>query len=107
MSGLASRLKHQVILQEPQETSDGAGGAQLAWDDVATIWAEIAPLRGGEVLIAGRLQSNVTHRIAIRYREDVTAKMRLLYGARAFYIQAVLNPEEANATLELFAEEGV
>ncbi len=102
-------LRKQMTLQAEQQTSDGAGGYALAWVDVATVWADIAPVGGNEYLAAGRLEAQVTHKITLRWRPDITpnASMRLTYGARLFNIRAVLNPGEANRWLSILAQEGV
>ena len=49
----------------------------------------------------------MTHRVKIRYRAGVTAKMRLTFGARVFNIRGVINAGERDRTLELLCEEGV
>ena len=105
---LASRLRSRITLQQQVQTADGAGGFARSWSDVATIWAEILPLNGRELLQAQQLQSSVTHKITIRYRTGVIAAQRFLCeSTRAFNIRAVRNVEERDELLEIFAEEGV
>lgn len=106
---LASRLKQRIIIQQPIETADGVGGTTRSWNDVATVWAELVPLRSGrgEALVNRQLEATVTHRVTIRYRADVTTAMRINYGGRVFNIRSVTNIGEANVTLEMLAEEGV
>jgi len=109
----ASRLRHRLTLQQEVQTSDGAGGYSKSWENVVEVWAEILPLASGgahlgrEILMAGEIQSEVTHRVLLRYREGVTAAMRLLYGERIFNIRFVANPEENNDVLSLLVHEGV
>ncbi len=100
-------LRKRVTLQAESRTDDGAGGYALSWTDVATVWAEIAPLGGREAFAAHRLEARVTHRVRLRYREGITADMRLVMGSRVFNIRAVLNEGERNRWLDLLAEEGV
>lgn len=104
----ASRLRARVILQQPVHTPDGAGGVTRSWENVATLWAEIQPLRGQEVQEAGRLQGSTTHKVTIRYRSGVTAAQRFLYeSTRVFNIRSVMNLAERDEFLELLVEEGV
>lgn len=107
----SGRLKSRVTLQQPVLTPDGGGGYERAWEDVADVWAEIAPFEARttqmETLQDMRLQSRLTHRITLRYRAGVTADQRILYGERVFNIRAVINPLEADAFLVVLAEEGV
>lgn len=103
---VSAMLRRQVTLQSPAETTDGTGGFTLSWTNVATVWAAIEPLSGRERMIARKLQSSVTHRITIRYRTGVTARMRVQSGSRVFNIRHVINLEERDELLELLAEEG-
>lgn len=107
---LASRLRQRITFQEPVETPDGAGGYTRSFSDVATVWAEMlpyAPSLGGERLQGRQLQEQVTHRVLIRYRADITTAMRIYYAGRYFNIRSVINVNEANVLLHLLAEEGV
>jgi SPP1 family predicted phage head-tail adaptor len=99
-----------VAIQAPNPGSDGGGGRGDPWASptaVATLRARIEPLKGGEKLRAMQLQDSVSHRITIRHRADVTARMRVVFGARVFNIRAVIDPGERRRWLELLCEEGV
>ncbi len=107
-----SRLRHRLTLQQRVETPDGAGGFSSGWQDVADLWAEISPVNaksiyGFEKLFAGKIQSEISHKIIIRYRSGISTSMRLLFDNRAFNIRAIKNPDERNETLELLVDEGV
>lgn len=112
MKNTCSRLRHRLTLQEEVQTPDGFGGYARTWQDVADVWAEIISLAGTiksagrEILFAGQLQAEVSHRILLRYRDDVAAGMRLVFENRAFNIQSVVNTDEKNETLELLVQEG-
>ena len=100
-------LRRQVTIQAEAPSADAGGGYALAWISVATVWASITPLSGTERFNDAGLQSQVSHRVRIRYLADVTADMRILYGTRLFNIHAVLNTDESNRWLDLLVEEGV
>ncbi len=106
---LASRLKQRITIEQPTENADGAGGTTKSWSTLATVWAEVLPLRSGrvEALVNRQLTAEITHRIVMRYRDDVTAAMRVSYGGRLFNIRRVTHVGEAKVTLELLAQEGV
>ena len=102
-----SRFRHRVTLQSESLVADGGGGGGApVWSDQATIWADIQPISGREILHSQMLQVRVTHRIITRYRAGVTTAMRLAKGARLFNIRAVINMEERNRYLEIMCEEG-
>jgi len=102
----ASRLRHRLTLQQEIQTADGAGGYARSWQNIADLWAEINPISGKEIAFAGQLQTQISHKITIRYRAGITAGMRLLYDARAFNIRAILNGKENDEILEIWADEG-
>jgi len=83
----AGRLRHRVKIQYPAETQDPETGAiNVVWTDLATVWAAIEPLSARDFVAAEAEQSKVTARIVIRYRADITAKMRIYYPAKkGFY----------------------
>lgn len=102
----SSRLRHRLMLQEEVMTPDEGGGYIRSWDDVANIWAEIVPLNGRERLFAGKLQAEVTHRVTIRYTNNISTSNRLIFESRVFNIRAVMNSMEIKDVLELLVEEG-
>mgnify|MGYP002784852241 CR=1 FL=1 len=104
---VATRLRHRLTLQEPVHTPDSGGGYVSSWNDVAQLWAEILPVSGRERLFAGKVQAQVTHRILVRYRSDISTSHRLAFESRVFNIRSVMNERECNETLEILVEEGV
>ena len=78
----------------------GAGGAAL----------KFAQYPGREVLAAQAIQSQVSHRITVRYRSEfaslvAVARMRVTYKGRIFNISTCMNMDERNRTIELMAAE--
>jgi len=75
------RLRHRVTIQTPVETQNTYGEAETRWQNLATaVWADIEPLRGREYFAAKQINAEVEARIKIRYRNDMTAKMKLVHG---------------------------
>lgn len=102
----SSRLKHQLILEAAAGTPDGLGGHLYTWNEVATLWSEIIPIGGRESAFASQLTTNTRFRIVVRYRGDITPKMRLRDASdeRIFNIRSVINVEEENQLVEILAE---
>jgi SPP1 family predicted phage head-tail adaptor len=103
----SSRLRQRLTLQQEAQAPDTAGGYTRSWQNVADLWAEITPVTGREKLFADQMQSQISHKIALRYRAGVSAGQRLVFETRAFNIRYVFNVGENNEMLELLAEEGV
>jgi SPP1 family predicted phage head-tail adaptor len=102
----AGKLRHSIVIQKFIGNKTPAGGWLNDWNDYATVKAYIKPISGNERLYAMRLESSVTHKIYIRYRNDVNASNRINYKNRLFNIKYVINIEEMNRWLELDCEEG-
>ena len=105
MASGASAYRHRVTLQQAARTPDGMGGFAEAWQGIATVWAEVQPLTGKAYLAAQQVQSSVSHRVRIRYRDGVTPDMRVMFGTRHFAIDAVLCPDERKRELHLMCVE--
>lgn len=87
----AGQLDTPITIQKRTGGTD-AWGAPLpeAWEDYATVWANVRHLSGTESIKAGADVSVVQASIRIRWRQDITAGMRVVHGAQTFDIEAVL-----------------
>jgi len=103
----AGKLRHRATIQQLVNTDDGAGGSIETWQDIATVWAAIEPLRGNERYTAQQVQSTLTHKVTIRYREGIKPQMRLTYKGRIFDIVSAIDIKELHQWLELLCSEVV
>ena len=99
------RLNQRVTLLQPVLTQDAAGQAVTSWQSVATVWAEVVPLRSAERFAAAAVQQENTLKVRIRLRTDVNATWRLEYQGRGHDITGVLPLGAAHQ--ELWALEGI
>ncbi len=99
----ARRLR--VELQEPGETADDIGGVTRTFEPRVTLWARLQPGAGTERADAQRAESAATHQLTIRWRNDVTAAMRFVSGARVFNVLAVADPDGRRRDLVCRVEE--
>jgi SPP1 family predicted phage head-tail adaptor len=107
MSLEAGKLRHRVLIQQDAgNTTDEHGQPIQVWQDVATRWAAVEPLQGREVWQAQQARPEVTHRITLRAGGlTLTTKMRVIFEARTFEIQSVIDRGERGAELELICKE--
>ena len=64
-------LKDQWIIQRPVE-SNHRGEMTTTATTVATVWCKVEPLTGREYDRAASVQGEITHRVWMRYRSDLT-----------------------------------
>lgn len=103
----ASQLRHKVALQAQETTRSEFGDVITEWVDQASVWAHVAPQSGREYFAAQQVQSEVSTRITIRYRDDVDATCRIKYRGKTYNIEAVL-PDDGSGRdhLTLMCAEG-
>jgi SPP1 family predicted phage head-tail adaptor len=89
-----SDLRHRLTLAELSRVTDDGGGFTESWVEVATIFADLRPIRGSERVEADRLTGNVTHDVVLRYRPGVVPAMRFREDTRIFQIVAVIDVEK-------------
>jgi SPP1 family predicted phage head-tail adaptor len=104
----AGRLRRRVTIEARVAAQSTIGQPNGAWTSQFSAWAAIEPLSGRELIAAAAAQSEVTHRVTLRYREGkaVTSAMRVNYGGRLFNIHAVRIPEEDKRAWILDCTEG-
>ena len=101
----SGELRHRIELLASTSTPDGMGGSTSGWSIFATVWSKIVPLRGRAFMEAKAAQSEVSHRIEMRFMDGITAAMKVRYEGRIFSIDAVLNIGERNRELHLMCVE--
>jgi SPP1 family predicted phage head-tail adaptor len=102
MAGLdidAGRLTARLVLEAPVATDDGQGGAEVAFTEVARVWALVEPKVFGEEIKGPGLVSEVTHQVTLRARGDLRPGQRLRKGARQFEILALRDLDETGRFL--------
>jgi SPP1 family predicted phage head-tail adaptor len=87
------QLRSAMALDEAFETPDGCGGFTTSWAEIATIWAAIEPASSRTESFGGRLVEEATHRITMRFRNDVRQGQRLRKMDKVYRIQLVSDPD--------------
>jgi SPP1 family predicted phage head-tail adaptor len=102
------RLDQRVTIQSEVRVSDGAGGHNLTWRDDMTVWAEVVPVSGHEMVASGQIQDRAMYQIIMRNRRDIdmTAAHRLIWLNRLLNIKAMPEAGPRAAYREILAESG-
>ena len=107
MSVRPIKYRHPVTIQEKTSVSDGMGGKRETWNAIAngSDRAAIWPYSAKKRIEANFNELEVTHRVVMRYRSDLTDKMRLLFGTRILQIEEMIDPDERNKEWDLLCVE--
>ena len=84
-------MRHRVHIQRRTTSQDDFGGFDQNWQTEAERWGELSPLSGREFWNAQQVQSNVTHRVRLRYFEGLSTQHRLRIDDRDFEVSSVVN----------------
>jgi SPP1 family predicted phage head-tail adaptor len=103
----AGKLKHRMTIQTPGQIRDPAGQPSTGWIDFDTVWADVRYLNGRQFLASSAEKNAATVSIRVRWRTDLNAAMRVVYGATVFDIVAVLPDEEDQDHVDLACTTGV
>ena len=98
-------MRLRLAIERPDDVPDDSGGVTRGWQAAGACWGALTPLSGTERLMADRLESALTHRIEIRWREGVAAGQRLRAGSRVFAIKALTDPDGSRRRLVGLVEE--
>jgi len=105
----AGDLRHRVELQRFTETQDPVTGEIVrGFAKVTNLWAHVVPSSVREFIAAQAENSEVTGRITLRYRSDITNKDRIIYREKIYDILGVLpDPKSGKEYITLAIKEGV
>jgi SPP1 family predicted phage head-tail adaptor len=109
----AGKLRHKITFQQLTVANDTWGHSTETWTDEVTTYASIWPLQGAERMEGMKLDNENTHKIRIRFNNDVHPKMRIKYydyrqqSLRYFNIAVILNFEERNIYQDIKSSEEI
>lgn len=105
----SGKLRTRADVQNRTTARDGYGDALETWGTAATVWAEVVSLSGRELWAAQQAQADVTTRVRIRYRSDVTVspRTRIRIGTRVLNVQAAIDVDGRKRLLDLLCVEEV
>ncbi|WP_426196175.1 phage head closure protein [Massilia sp. DWR3-1-1] len=91
-------LTRLVLIQRRGDIKDETGAVAEGWANVVTagngkVWARVKDQTGRQYMAARAEQNAVMTEIAIRKRAGIEARMRVLYGARIYDVEAVLDTD--------------
>jgi SPP1 family predicted phage head-tail adaptor len=98
-------LNRRLTLEAPVVSADGAGGVVREFETVGTLWAEVTPVSAARAIEAERAGARITHRIGIRFADDITTRHRFRDGERVFRIVSLRDRDGRKRFLAIEAEE--
>jgi len=84
------RLRERVTIQQASETRNAMGEVVQSWVTFAERWASVDGLSSREFLLQGQQQSEISHRVRLRYVPGMRNTMRFLWRGRVLEITSLL-----------------
>lgn len=84
------RLRERITIQNASETRNAMGETTQAWGTFAERWASVQGISSREFLLSGQQQTEITHRVRLRYVDGLTSTMRVLWRGRVLEIASLL-----------------
>lgn len=104
----AGRYRTPVFLLEPRRLETVGGQAELQFEPAGEDFAEITMQNLVERFFAGRYEGMATHKIRMRYREDIQGGWLITSGTRRFRVLAALPSDQRRQEIIcLVQEEGL
>jgi SPP1 family predicted phage head-tail adaptor len=98
-------FRHSITFQKKSGEQNDYGEVINQWEDVTTTRASIYPISGKEFFSAEKINSEVTHKVNLRYLPNITTDMRVKFRERSFHIESAINFQEKNSILQLLCKE--
>jgi SPP1 family predicted phage head-tail adaptor len=98
-------LNRKILIQQPINTPDGAGGQTTTWTTIFTVFAAIAPSHGSEAYFAMQLYPHAQYMITIRWRYGVLPGYRVVANTHTMRIRSMTDPMMAHVFIQMLCEE--
>jgi len=97
-SPCAGDMNQIIWLQKATITQDTESGAPtMAWTNVTQMWAEVMPFAGRERIEAQQVTPELSHKIRVRYQDNVMAERRLLLPQNSDILGAAISNASVTA----------
>lgn len=98
-------FRHVLTFQKRTETQNAFGEVINEWVDVFKTRGAIYPVSGRDFFAGEQINSEVTHKINLRYAKGLSPDMRIEFNGRVFEIESIINFQEANTLLQMMCKE--
>ena len=107
MARQITALRDVVTLLKPEDKRDAEGGIDRRWIPERRHRCKVFPLNGREYWQSDQINSEVSHRVVMRYDSRVTTEKRLDLSGRMLEIVTAVNEEERGRWLTLRCTESI
>ncbi|MEP7456790.1 phage head closure protein [Phyllobacterium sp. SB3] len=92
-------LNQELVLEKSSISIGETGELIESWSEIASLWAQVEPIGTGPRLLGEQQIPEVTHRVTLRYRKNISSTMRFRKGARIFQTLTLHDPDDTGRYL--------
>jgi SPP1 family predicted phage head-tail adaptor len=97
----AGALSERIEIQQKAVTRADNGEEIVTWPVFATVWADVEPLSGREVVSVRAAQADLSLRVRLRYLAGVNPTMRVWWANAGWPISEVIDVRARRTELQL------
>lgn len=95
------KLNKRITVMCQQDMEDEMGQSTKKLQAKSVVWGTLYPVRGAEFYELQKIQSRVTHKCYLRYREDIDTNSILVYAGKQYSVTSVLDVGLEHKMLEI------
>lgn len=102
--------KRITFLVLDSDIEDELGQSTVGLAELKTVWGDIYPVRGKEMYEIQKIQSTVTHKCYVRYREEfenLDSNNFLQYKDDVFSIESVIDINSEHKLMEIYCSKHI
>lgn len=99
------KLNKRLTFKRLDEVEDDLQQKTQSLAKVCTVWGSLYPVRGIEYYELQKIQSKITHKCYVRYREDIDSNCYIEHQGKIYTIQSALDVDLEHKMLEIMCVE--
>ena len=101
------KLNKRLTFKKLVEVEDDLGQITQQLHAICTVWGSLYPVRGIEFYEIQKMQSKVTHKCYVRYREDLDTTCCIEYAGKTYAIEEIIDVDLSHKMLEIMCAEHI
>lgn len=101
------KLNKRITLLRLGDVEDSLGQSTKDLVEIATVWGSLYPVRGAEFYEVQKIQSKITHKCYIRYREEIDSNCFLRCQGITYSIESATDVDLDHKMIEIMCSEHI
>lgn len=94
----------RIAIQSVTEIADAFGQRIKTFSNLANVWAKVEEKSGMEGEMSDQIVATKKVQFLIRWRDDLNERMRIIYRAKTYEIEAIVNGDARQHTMKIFTK---